>query len=105
MERLNCGSDEVDCLIDATAEDLVDAVPAEWLNTQMAKLPKKMGTNEEKGHSWIIVDKNMFMESPMEYWKKNKGSNNVPIVIGTYNSFYIFKYKAYHIGYFNKILL
>jgi hypothetical protein len=48
----------------------------------MAKLPKKKGTNEEKGHSWIIVDKNIFLESPMEYWKNNKRSNNVPIVIG-----------------------
>ena len=82
MQKLNCGSDEVDCLIDAAAEDLVEAVPSEWLNTRMATLPKQRGTNEEKGHSWLVIDKNIFMESIMEYWKSNKGSNNVPIVIG-----------------------
>ena len=87
LNKLGCGSDEVDCLIDAIAEDLVNAVPSEWLNTRVATLPRKKGTNKEKGHSWIIVDKNIFKESPLEYWKKNQGSNNVPIVIGRYSLF------------------
>ena len=72
----------MDCLIDAAAEDLVEAVPSEWLNTRMATLPKQQGTNEETGHSWIVIDKKILMESLMEYWKRNKGSNNVPLVIG-----------------------
>ena len=76
-----CGSDVVECLIDKTEEDLLNAVPTDWLNTRMSKLPRKNPV-QEKGHSWIIVDKNILMENPMDFWKENKGSNNVPIVIG-----------------------
>ena len=76
-----CGSDELECLIDKTAEDLLNSVPTNWLNTEVLTLPRK-NPNEEKGHSWIIADKNILMEAPMDYWKQNKGSNNVPIVIG-----------------------
>lgn len=81
LETLNCGSDEVNCLIDSLEEDLLNAVPNDWLNTRMSKLPRKNPV-VEKGHSWVIVDKNILMDTPMNYWKENKGSNNVPIVIG-----------------------
>ena len=88
METLYCGSDELECLIDKTAEDLLNSVPTNWLNTEMLTLPRKNPV-EEKGHSWIITDKDILMEAPMDYWKKNKGSNNVPIVIGNNSHFLI----------------
>ena len=81
LQMLNCGSDEVECLVDKVEVDLLNAVPADWSNTKMAKLPRK-NPIEDKGHSWIIVDKNILMKSPIEFWKENKGSNIVPIVVG-----------------------
>ena len=81
LQMLNCGSDEVECLVDKVEVDLLNAVPADWLNTKMAKLPRK-NPIEDKGHSWIIIDKNILMKSPIEFWKENKGSNIVPIVVG-----------------------
>ena len=64
----------------------MNSVPTNWLNTEMSTLPRKNPV-EEKGHSWIITDKNILMDAPMDYWKKSKGSNNIPIVIGKLNSF------------------
>ena len=86
LETLYCGSDELECLIDKTAEDLLNSVPIDWLNTEVSTLPRKNPV-EEKGHSWIITDKNILMDAPMDYWKKSKGSNNIPIVIGKFNSY------------------
>ena len=83
LEALNCGSDEVNCLIDSLEDDLLNAVPNDWLNIRMSKLPRKNPVVEQ-GHSWVIVDKNILMDTPMNYWKENKGSNNIPIVIGKY---------------------
>ena len=36
----------------------------------------------EKGHSWIVADKDILLENPKTYWANNKLSNNVPIVFG-----------------------
>ncbi len=78
LQALNCGSDEVECLIDATAEDLTNASPYEWRDTNMVELPQ-VG---EKGHSWLVVDKYLLLEHPKDFWKENQFSNKIPLVFG-----------------------
>jgi carboxylesterase type B len=78
LDKLNCGSDEVECLIDATAEDLTEAMPYEWRDSNQPELPQ-VG---EKEHSWIIVDKTVLRQHPMDYWSGHQLSNNIPLVFG-----------------------
>lgn len=78
LETLNCGSDVVDCLIDATAEDVTEAAPYEWRDTNQLELPQ-VG---EKGHSWIVIDKHILLNHPYDFWKKNQLSNKIPMVFG-----------------------
>ena len=34
----------------------------------------------EKGHSWLVLDKDILMENPKKFWAKN--SSSISIVIG-----------------------
>ena len=102
FENLNCKgseSEEAECLVDLpTPEDLVKAVPYEWSAARQRKLPKQ--GEQATGHSWVIVDKSLLKESPYTYWNKtNKLANNVPIVFGKSNCYYIIKIKIYFARY------
>ena len=33
-------------------------------------------------HSWLILDKEMLFKEPTQYWKDNRLSNNIEMVIG-----------------------
>jgi len=79
LEALNCGSDEVPCLIDATPEDITNAVPFIWDDTKQPELPQ-VG---EKEHSWIVLDKHFFVKHPLDYWQENKFENKISIVFGS----------------------
>ena len=78
LEALNCGSDEVDCLIDATADAITEAMPFSWRDTNTPELPQ-VG---EKEHSWIVLDKHILLQHPLDYWKDNQLTNNIPMVFG-----------------------
>ena len=78
INGLNCGMDEVECLIDKTAEEVVEATPYEWRTTNKPDLPQKGETD----HSWIIIDKNILLQHPKDYWKEYQMSNTIPMVFG-----------------------
>jgi carboxylesterase type B len=78
LNTLNCGADEIECLVDATAEDITDSIPFLWRDTKTPELPQK----GEKDHSWIIIDKHILIQHPKDYWAENQLSNTVPIVFG-----------------------
>jgi len=77
INTLNCGVDEVECLVDKTAEDIIEATPYEW-RTNQPELPQKGETD----HSWIIIDKNILLQHPKDYWTENQMSNTIPMVFG-----------------------
>ena len=79
LRTLNCGSDEVECLVDATAEDLTEAIPYEWRDTNMPDLPMK---DNSKEHSWIVIDKHLLLQHPKDFWKEFRMTNNIPMVFG-----------------------
>jgi carboxylesterase type B len=78
INDLNCGVDVVECLVDKTAEDIVEVTPYEWRTTNQPELPQK-GEND---HSWIIIDKNILLQHPKDYWTENQMSNTIPMVFG-----------------------
>ena len=78
LRTLNCGSDEVECLIDATAEDLTEAIPYDWRDTNMPELPQ----NGDKSHSWIVIDKHLLLQHPKDFWNEFRMTNNIPMVFG-----------------------
>ena len=80
LESLKCGSDEVECLIDETPEAIAESMPYEWRDTNLPELPQ-VG---EKGHSWIIIDKQILLQHPKDYWAQNQLSNNIPMVFGKF---------------------
>ena len=51
-------------------------------------------------HSWLILDKEMLFKAPTQYWKDNRLSNNIEMVIGEqiedYNKSKIFFLTNYH---------
>ena len=80
MKSLNCGSDEVACLRDASAEDLTGAEAEEWGSAVATDLPK---SGEAEGeHSWIIVDKDIIFQNVVSHWKANRQNNKIPMVFG-----------------------
>ena len=78
LRALNCGSDEVECLVDATAEDITEAIPYEWRDTNMPELPQ----SGEKEHSWMVIDKHLLLQHPKDFWKEFQMTNNIPMVFG-----------------------
>lgn len=78
LTALNCGSDEAECLIDATAEDLTEKMPFSWRDTNQPELPQ----SGEKEHTWIIIDKHLLRQHPKDYWSANQLSNKIPMVFG-----------------------
>merc|ERR1712111_276605 len=56
LSTLNCRSDEdeVECLVDATAEDITEAIPYEWRDTNMPELPQS-GKRNTLGWSLISI--------------------------------------------------
>ena len=89
LRTLGCGSDEVDCLIDATAEDITNAIPYEWKDTNPPEIPQ-LG---EKEHSWIIIDKQVLLQHPKDYWLKHRLENNIPMVFGKYHFWVIMQQR------------
>ena len=68
----------MECLVDATPEDLTEAIPFEWKDTKTTELPQ-VG---EKEHSWIVLDKHILLKHPLDYWAENQLENNIPMVFG-----------------------
>ena len=68
----------MECLVDATPEDLTEAIPFEWKDTKTAELPQ-VG---EKEHSWIVLDKHILLKHPLDYWAENQLENKIPMVFG-----------------------
>lgn len=80
LNTLNCGADEVDCLVDATAEDIAESIPFSWRDTNQPELPQKGETD----HSWIIIDKKILIQHPKDYWKEHQRENKITMVFGKY---------------------
>ena len=80
LSTLNCRSDEdeVECLVDATAEDITEAIPYEWRDTNMPELPQ----SGEKEHSWMVIDKHLLLQHPKDFWHEFQYTNNIPMVFG-----------------------
>eukprot|EP00093_Oithona_nana_P003152 03152.XXX_10690_3064_1 [CDS] Oithona nana genome sequencing. len=80
LSTLNCRSDEdeVECLVDATAEDITEAIPYEWRDTNMPELPQ----SGEKEHSWMVIDKHLLLQHPKDFWHEFRMTNNIPMVFG-----------------------
>ena len=72
------GSDEVECLVDATAEDIAESIPFSWRDTNQPELPQKGETD----HSWIIIDKKILIQHPKDYWKEHQRENKITMVFG-----------------------
>ena len=68
----------MECLVDATPEDLTEAIPFEWKDTKTTELPQ-VG---EKEHSWIVLDKHILLKHPLDYWAENQLENKIPMVFG-----------------------
>lgn len=80
VKKVDCaGSDELQCLLSTPAKTLTDAPPAvKWLRTTQTELPQK----GEKGHSWIVNDKEILPMNPVDYWKKHRMTNEIKMVFG-----------------------
>lgn len=78
LNKLGCGADEVECLVDATADDVTDSIPFEWRDTNQPELPQKGETD----HSWIIIDKQILIQHPKDYWKDHQRENKITMVFG-----------------------
>ena len=62
-------------MLDASAEDVVESAPYEWLDTTQSELPQK----NDKDHSWISVDRH----HPIDYWKRHWMTNEIKMVFGS----------------------
>ena len=82
LDALNCGSDEVACLRDASAEDLTNAEVEEWGAANTPDLPKS--GEEASDHSWVIIDKDVIFQNVVAHWRANRQTNKIPMVFGEY---------------------
>lgn len=77
LDRLKCK--DVQCLREATDEDLLDAIPDNWLRT-WPDLPSA-DENTTSRHDWLVVDGSILQRSPSDLWNHN--INQLKLVVGT----------------------
>lgn len=77
---------DVECLRNSEAEDLLEAVPDTWRKSS----PDLPGALEEpdKRHQWLVLDGNILRKHPADVWAEENNNNEqgingeVNIVIG-----------------------
>ena len=84
-------------LVDATPEDLTEAMPYLWRDTKTTELPQ-VG---EKEHSWLVLDKHILLKHPLDYWAENQLTNKIPMVFGKSFSLFLIellkKIRGFHL--------
>ncbi len=82
VDTIKCGRDELECLLDASADDVTRAAPNTWHAKTMTQSDLPV-SGEKRDHAWLTVDKFVLYENPVEHWRKHGVIDSVPIVFGT----------------------
>lgn len=78
LNQLRCK--DVQCLRNSTDEELLDAVPDNWLRT-WPDLPSADENTSNSRHNWLVVDGSILQRSPADLWNHN--INQLKLVVGT----------------------
>lgn len=97
LQQMKCS--DVECLRNAEAEDLLEAVPDTWRKSS----PDLPGVLEEpdKRHQWLALDGNILKEHPADVWAKENNNNEqgangeVNMVIGKHSYYFINQNQTY----------
>jgi carboxylesterase type B len=81
IENLGCGED-VECLRNKDAEDILDAVPEHWRGP-LQDLPKTDDKGSSDKHQWLVLDGKYLQEHVSDAWKTN--GLNAKLVMGKKN--------------------
>lgn len=77
MNEIKC--EDIECLRNATVEQIWEAVPDTWRHYAV-ELPTENDENE--GHEWLVLDGVILTQHPADIWKKET-NGNPRLVIGT----------------------
>ena len=77
MDLIQCK--DVDCLRDASVDEILDAIPDTW-REYPAELPSADENSGEK-HEWLVLDGHLLHTHPADVWKAEVAKTN--FVIGT----------------------
>ena len=77
LRAIKCS--DVSCLRRQSAEDIMDAVPANW-HTGDFSLPEPREATSDRRHEWLVVDGIIIQEDVRQNWLKN---HQAMIIMGT----------------------